>query len=75
MAITADISLMRSDVSRAGGAMRDNEAERGRGERACSECACVCGNRGYDGVVVGVRERYSSRHQEEIALLPPALRW
>lgn len=48
VAITADISLMRSDVCRAGGAMRDNEAERGRCERASS----VCGNRGYGGVVV-----------------------
>lgn len=34
VAITADISLMRSDVCRAGGAMRDYEAGRGRGERA-----------------------------------------
>lgn len=51
MAITADISLMRSDVCRAGGAMRDYEGEAERGRKI------------------------QRSHQEEIALLPPALRW
>lgn len=85
MAITADISLMRSDVCRAGGAMRDYEAGRGRGERASgwrrAVSVCVWGGV-YGGVAVGLgvrvggwRERYGVRHQEEIALLPPALRW
>lgn len=73
MAITADISLMRSDVCGAGGAMRDYKAGEGRGEgaREGGTVGVGVGRRGRGGR----RERYGVRHQEEIALLPPALRW